>query len=73
MRDFNTCRNLFVERFKELLNNKSIVTFSKQVNIPERTIFGWLMKETTPSMEYITMLVQHLNCTADYLLGLRDE
>ena len=70
--EFNEHLDIFCERLKEHMKDKSILAYSKIIGIPERTINGWLRKKSTPSMEYIVLLAKKLNCTSDYLLGLSD-
>lgn len=64
---------IFIERLFEKLEDMSISTFSKETGIPERTIYGWIRKETTPRMEYLILLAKKFNCSVDYLIGLEDE
>jgi len=72
MKNLEKCRDVFVERLKEQIGSKSILAFSKFVDIPERTLNAWIRKETTPSMEYLILLAQKFNCSIDYLVGLKD-
>ena len=69
--DFEVYRKKFMLTFKELLDGKSILTFSKTIGIPASTIYPW-MKDATPSMEHLVVLAKHFDCSLDYLVGLRD-
>ena len=70
--EFKEHLNIFCERLRAQMKGKSILAFSKSIDIPERTINGWMRGAATPSMEYIIHLAKKLNCTSDYLLGLED-
>ena len=65
-------KDIFAERLKDFLNGKSILAFSKTLGIPQRTLSGWITKETTPRMEYLILLAQTFSCSIDYLVGLED-
>jgi len=72
MKDFEKYRKVFIERLEEYLNGKSILSVSKELGIPEPTLRAWIKKVTTPSMEYLILLAQKMNCSIDYLVGLEN-
>jgi len=73
MKSFEYCREAFSERLREFMDDKSILAFSKAIDIPEQTINAWIRKKTAPSMEYLIALAQKFNCSIDYLVGLTDN
>ena len=72
MKNFEFHREIFIDRLKEFIDERSVLAISELVGIPERTIHGWLRKETTPSMEYLIILAQKMKCSIDYLVGLEN-
>jgi transcriptional regulator with XRE-family HTH domain len=72
MKDFETCRKILAERLCEHLEGKSILAFSKDVGICARRLNSWIREDAVPSMEYLIILAQKLNCSIDYLVGLEN-
>jgi len=67
-----TSREIFANRIKDFLNGKSILAGSKILEVPQRTLNAWVLKETVPSLEHLLALAQKMNCSIDYLVGLKD-
>jgi len=65
-------KDFFAERLAEFLDGKSILAGSKVLGVPERTLNAWMRKETVPSLEHLLHLAQRMNCSIDFLVGLRD-
>ena len=60
----------FAERFRETMNEKykSAVQFSQKSGITLSTVHGWLCNYQYPSMEYLPVLVEYLDISANELL-----
>ncbi|MCL2556317.1 MAG: helix-turn-helix transcriptional regulator [Firmicutes bacterium] len=65
-------RERFSLTLKELIGDKSILSFSKIVGIPQTTINSWIIKTTSPSVEHLFRLAKHFDCSVDYLVELKD-
>lgn len=65
----------FVERLKEfmLLKNVNATDLSKETGVDRSTISGILRMDNAPSMKVFCTFVAYFNCSADYLLGLKDD
>ena len=64
---------IFSDRLKELMNGKSILAFSKEIGIPEKTLNSWVNKKYIPKVDGLIFLAQKFNCSIDYLVGLSEH
>ena len=62
----------FAERLTGFLDGKSILAGSKILGIPGRTLNAWIRKTNVPGLEHLLYLAQKMNCSIDYLVGLKD-
>jgi len=65
-------REKFAFNLRSLMEGKSILAFSKLVNIQEKTINNWINKKYSPNIEFLFKLAQYFDCSIDYLVGLKD-
>ena len=65
-------RAIIANRLTDYLGEKSILAGSKIIGVPERTLNGWIRQETVPSLEYLLLLAEKMNCSIDYLVGRED-
>ena len=72
MIDLVTSREVFANRIRDFLDGKSILAGSKILDVPQRTLNAWVLKESVPSLEHLLALAQKMNCSIDYLVGLKD-
>lgn len=61
----------FVEKVKDYLIEKNInvVELSKQLNIPNKTLYSWLDKTRVPKIDSIWLVADLLGVSIDYLVG----
>lgn len=61
----------FVEKVKDYLIEKNInvVELSKQLNIPNKTLYSWLDKTRVPKIDSIWLVADLLSVSIDYLVG----
>jgi len=71
--NLNKLKEAFAESLAEFMNGKSMLHFSKDVGIPQRTINTWILKKSLPRIEYLVLLSEKFNCSVDYLLGLKND
>ena len=72
MVDLDFHMDAFVDRLTEFMGERNVLTFSKAIGIPNRTISSWVKKERVPTIEYLILLARKFECTIDYLVGLAD-
>ena len=65
-------REIFIERLLDFIDGKSVAAGSKILGIPERTLHAWIRKENVQGFEHLLHLSQKMNCSVDYLMGLKD-
>lgn len=65
MDNLEAIKSIFSERLRELLNGESILQFGKKIEIPERTINSWINKKVKPRLDYVVMLANYFDCSAD--------
>ena len=65
----------FKDALQELLFQSGLnaYQFSLQAGIPEANIYYWLADQYLPSVEYIVIIADYLNCSIEYLFGLTDD
>ena len=65
---------IFIQKIKEFMAEKNfnIKDFAEYVNIPRRTVNGWLVDNKMPRIDYLYQIAESLNCTIDYLVGRED-
>ena len=61
-------------RLKELrkLNNLTQIQLPKKLQTTQDTISLWELGKSYPDIEYVVLLCQIFNVSADYLLGLKE-
>lgn len=65
----------FIKRLIEIRTelNLSQLKLSTKINVSASCINRWESGQRIPSAENIISLCKALNCSADYLLGLKDD
>ena len=65
---------IFIKKIKEFMAEKNfnIKEFAEFVNVPRRTVSGWIANQKMPRIDYLYQIAEKLNCTIDYLVG-REE
>ena len=68
-------KNTFIKRLIELRNdfNLSQEKLAKLIGVTDACVNRWEKGLRTPKAESIFELCKALNCSADYLLGLKDD
>ena len=71
MKNKEKLQNIFVERLKELLQEKGInqAKLSKETNIPQQSISSWITCVRTIQIDSLCILADYFGVTTDYLLG----
>ena len=71
MKNKEKLQNVFVERLKELLQEKGInqAKLSKETNIPQQSISSWITCVRTIQIDSLCILADYFGVTTDYLLG----
>ncbi len=66
--------NKFAERLKELRLDKGISQseLSKQIGVSVACINRWESNLRIPNLNSLIMLCKYFECSADFLLGLKD-
>ncbi len=66
---------LFTARLKELRKEKALSqkALAKIIGTTDDSIYSWERGRSQPSIEYIKLLCNALETSADYLLGICDE
>ena len=67
--------SIFAERLNEFLLfiNKDVVTLAQDMQISDTTLYALKRGENLPTARVLFKLLEHFNCSADYLLGLADD
>ena len=52
--------------------NFNISQFAEFIEVPTRTVSGWLTNNRLPRIDYLYQIAESLNCTIDYLVGRED-
>ena len=50
-------------------HNMTPTSFARELGCLERCVARWLNRTNTPSLEYIIMVANYMNCSIDYLFG----
>ena len=71
MKNKEKLQNVFVERLKELLQEKGInqAKLSKETKIPQQSISSWITGVRTIQIDSLCVLADYFGVTTDYLLG----
>ena len=71
MKNKEKLQNIFVERLKELLQEKGInqAKLSKETKIPQQSISSWITCARTIQIDSLCILADYFGVTTDYLLG----
>lgn len=66
--------NVFVKKIKEYMkeNSLNIKQFAEFVNVPRRTVSGWIANQKMARIDYLYQIAECLNCSIDYLVGRED-
>lgn len=67
--------NKFAERLKGLLTEKGIdqKTLAKETKLGPSTISQWINGKRQPSADYVLLMANYFDVSADYLLGRAEE
>ena len=65
-------REVFADRLIDFLAGKSVLAGSKILEVPQTTLNAWIRKTHVPGLEHLLHLSQKMNCSIDYLVGLKD-
>lgn len=68
-------KNLFAERFGELLKENAISkrAFAAAIGVSAMSVSDWSNGNVQPTAENIYLVAEYFHVSADYLLGLEDE
>ena len=68
-------KNKFAQRLKELRAEKNMTRYqlTLALNLGTVTVKRWEEGGNIPNAEYIVLLCEFFGCSADFLLGLKDE
>lgn len=66
--------NVFIKKVKEFMKerNFNIKDFAEFINVPRRTVSGWLTNQKMPRIDYLYQIAECMNCSIDYLVGKED-
>lgn len=66
--------SIIAERILELRTERGMtqLQFGKVLSVSQDTVSLWEKGKSQPSAQYIILLAQTFNVSADYLLGLKD-
>ena len=65
----------FAERIKELMFERKITAtnLATPLGVKPSTLYRYLKGERTPTFENFIKLVEHFDCSADFLLGVTEQ
>ncbi|MCL2675949.1 MAG: helix-turn-helix domain-containing protein [Firmicutes bacterium] len=63
-------KNIFVERLKKLIGEKSVKVFATEIGVSENTVKGWLKKKIMPKSKHLIILASKFGVRMNYLVGL---
>ena len=65
---------IFITKIKEFMKNKNfnITQFAEFINVPTRTVSGWIANNRLPRIDYLCQIAECMNCSLDYLVGRED-
>lgn len=68
-------KNIFSERLRLLRkqNNLTLEKLGVELNLTKQTISRWETSDRLPTLDTLCSLCEHLNISANYILGLSDE
>lgn len=66
--------NIFIQKIKEIMKEKNFNTtqFAEFIQVPTRTVSGWIANKRMPRIDYLYHIAESLNCSIDYLVGRED-
>ena len=66
--------NIFIKKIKEFMKDKNfnISQFADFINVPTRTVSGWIANKRVPRIDYLYQIAECLNCSIDFLVGRED-
>ena len=76
VKDINEIQKIFAERLRDLMSEKefkNISDFARKINIPSRSINGWLICARTVKVDSLVRIAEFFNVSTDYLLGVKNE
>ena len=65
----------FVQRLQEMREEQGLTMhqLSLKLGLGVNTVYKWEVEGQVPNANYIAKVCEYFGCSADYLLGLRDE
>jgi len=68
-------KNKFAERLRELRIDAGLTMeqLAEKIGTKHTAISDWESKKRTPTVEYVFLLCDVFNCTADYLIGRKES
>ena len=74
MKTIDEILETFLKTIKEYIkeNNLNISQFAEFVQIPRRTVNGWLKNGRVPKIDNIYQVAECMGCSIDFLLGRVD-
>lgn len=66
--------SIFIKKIKEFMKEKNfnISQFAEFVEVPKRTVSGWLTNKRLPRIDYLHQIADCMDCSIDYLVGRED-
>ena len=62
-----------ISRVKLAMNGESVYAFAKKLGISQQTADCYINGKRKPSIDFLYRVCIVCNCSADWLLGIRDE
>lgn len=56
-----------------ILNDMTPTSFARKIGCLERCVARWLNGTNTPSLEYVLLVADFMNCSVDYLFGKSEK
>ena len=65
---------IFIKKVEEFMKEKNfnIKEFAEFVNVPRRTVSGWIANHKMPRIDYLCQIAECMDCSIDYLVGRED-
>lgn len=66
--------SIFIRKIKEFMKEKNfnISQFAEVIEVPKRTVSGWITNKRLPRIDYLYQIAEYMNCSIDYLVGRED-
>lgn len=63
---------IFAERLKELIGDKSVNYVAKQIGLPQQTLYRYIHNQREIGLENLCKIADYFGEDLDYLVGRKD-